>query len=245
MHSGLLPMKCDAAVKCSAALSRGAHNLLWQQPAAAQTRSSSGQVKRSRGPTSRGSIAAAAVMSSQRVDSVQQVLDQCTGVLLDQFGVLHDGKHPYPHAAAAVRELSEAGKQVLILSNSSRRSGGTIGKLAKMGFNADWFAGGQESKLVRASGEYVTCNSHAKHGHAGRTGGCTGPSDNCLGTTLTHTHTPACRSNNLRGADPQVPGHEANTLVAAAGPQSDPHHLVQQRPCVLGRTQPAGVYVYA
>eukprot|EP00878_Enallax_costatus_P043696 GHUV01051750.1.p1 GENE.GHUV01051750.1~~GHUV01051750.1.p1 ORF type:complete len:173 (+),score=37.24 GHUV01051750.1:81-599(+) len=63
------------------------------------------------------------------------------GVLLDQFGVLHDGKQPYPHAIAAVQRLHEAGKQIIVLSNSSRRSGGTIKKLAKLGFKAEWFAG--------------------------------------------------------------------------------------------------------
>jgi hypothetical protein len=77
----------------------------------------------------------------QRIDSLDN-LDQYTGVLLDQFGVLHDGKVPYPHAAAAVERLAQAGKTIVILSNSSRRSGGTIGKLVKMGFKEEWFAGG-------------------------------------------------------------------------------------------------------
>jgi ribonucleotide monophosphatase NagD (HAD superfamily) len=63
------------------------------------------------------------------------------GVLLDQFGVLHDGRRPYPGAHDAVRHLHDAGLRILILSNSSRRSGGTLSKLAKMGFQEDWFAG--------------------------------------------------------------------------------------------------------
>jgi hypothetical protein len=69
------------------------------------------------------------------------LLHRCQIVLLDQFGVLHDGQQPYPHAIAAVEQLHAAGKHVLVLSNSSRRSGGTIGKLAKMGFKEHWFAG--------------------------------------------------------------------------------------------------------
>jgi hypothetical protein len=64
------------------------------------------------------------------------------GVLLDQFGVLHDGREPYPGAAQAVQQLHAAGLRILILSNSSRRSGGTLQKLAKMGFQEEWFAGG-------------------------------------------------------------------------------------------------------
>jgi len=83
----------------------------------------------------------AAVASMHRVNGSYSILDQCSGVLLDQFGVLHDGKQPYPQAVAAVKQLADAGKQVVILSNSSRRSGGTIGKLAKMGFEEAWFAG--------------------------------------------------------------------------------------------------------
>jgi hypothetical protein len=91
----------------------------------------------------------------QRIDGVGEVLQQCTGVLLDQFGVLHDGKVPYPHAAAAVKRLADAGKQIIVLSNSSRRSGGTIGKLVKMGFKQEWFTG----KLGHAvAGCGFTCN---------------------------------------------------------------------------------------
>jgi ribonucleotide monophosphatase NagD (HAD superfamily) len=64
------------------------------------------------------------------------------GVLLDQFGVLHDGRTPYPRAAEAVARLHAAGKAVVVVSNSSRRAGGAIGKLEKMGFAAEWFSGG-------------------------------------------------------------------------------------------------------
>jgi ribonucleotide monophosphatase NagD (HAD superfamily) len=77
----------------------------------------------------------------QTVTSIREVLDQSSGVLLDQFGVLHDGRTPYPHAIEAVRVLAQAGKRIVVLSNSSRRSGGTVGKLARMGFKEEWFAG--------------------------------------------------------------------------------------------------------
>ena len=43
------------------------------------------------------------------------------GVLLDQYGVLHDGKKAYPGAVAAVEALAAAGRKLLVLSNSSRR----------------------------------------------------------------------------------------------------------------------------
>jgi hypothetical protein len=42
------------------------------------------------------------------------------GVLLDQFGVLHDGLRPYSGVQDAVKYLAEAGMRIVILSNSSR-----------------------------------------------------------------------------------------------------------------------------
>ena len=41
-------------------------------------------------------------------------------VLLDQFGVLHDGQKPYPGSIEAVKALAESGRKILIISNSSR-----------------------------------------------------------------------------------------------------------------------------
>eukprot|EP00879_Flechtneria_rotunda_P024241 GHRR01025689.1.p1 GENE.GHRR01025689.1~~GHRR01025689.1.p1 ORF type:complete len:339 (+),score=98.20 GHRR01025689.1:1137-2153(+) len=75
------------------------------------------------------------------IASITKALEQCKGILLDQFGVLHDGQRPYPNAIAAVQRMHAAGKKVVVLSNSSRRSGGTLGKLARMGFKEEWFAG--------------------------------------------------------------------------------------------------------
>ena len=75
--------------------------------------------------------------------SVKELIDNVpfTGVLLDQFGVLHDGRKPYPGALEAVRSLHAAGKRIAIVSNSSRRAQGALGKIAKMGFREEWFAG--------------------------------------------------------------------------------------------------------
>ncbi|KAI8477095.1 MAG: HAD-like domain-containing protein [Monoraphidium minutum] len=75
------------------------------------------------------------------ISGLREVAHLFDGVLLDQFGVLHDGRTPYPAAIEAVRQLAAAGKRTVIVSNSSRRAGGTIGKLEKMGFDGSWFAG--------------------------------------------------------------------------------------------------------
>jgi hypothetical protein len=89
-------------------------------------------------------------MQPRQIRGLREVADAFDGVLLDQFGVLHDGRTPYPRAIEAVRQLDAAGKRVVIVSNSSRRSGGTIGKLAKMGFDAEWFTGARPAARGRA-----------------------------------------------------------------------------------------------
>jgi FMN phosphatase YigB (HAD superfamily) len=79
--------------------------------------------------------------AARRIGVIREIAESFDGVLLDQFGVLHDGRTPYPRAIEAVARLHAAGKRVVIVSNSSRRSAGTVGKLVKMGFEAEWFTG--------------------------------------------------------------------------------------------------------
>lgn len=89
-----------------------------------------------------------------------------------QFGVLHDGRVAVPTAVAAVAHLAEAGVTVLIISNSSRRSSGTLGKLASLGYNPSHFAGA--GKRVTAAqtvgcgwdqGDDFRCMCHPMPGH--------------------------------------------------------------------------------
>ncbi|OVA07303.1 HAD-superfamily hydrolase [Macleaya cordata] len=60
---------------------------------------------------------------------------------LDQFGVLHDGKQPYPGAISTLQKLSSYGAKMVIISNSSRRASTTIEKLKNLGFDPAHFVG--------------------------------------------------------------------------------------------------------
>ena len=53
--------------------------------------------------------------------------------LLDQYGVLHDGKQLYPGVLDCLAALRDAGKRVLILSNSGRRRQPNVERLARIG----------------------------------------------------------------------------------------------------------------
>ncbi|XP_034685619.1 uncharacterized protein LOC117914391 isoform X2 [Vitis riparia] len=60
---------------------------------------------------------------------------------LDQFGVLHDGKQPYPGAISTLEKLATSGAKMVIISNSSRRSSITIEKMKSLGFDPSLFVG--------------------------------------------------------------------------------------------------------
>ena len=65
---------------------------------------------------------------------LDDIVDRYGVFLVDQFGVLHDGMKPYPGAVDALRELSAAGKTVILLSNSGKRSAPNSERLNRLGF---------------------------------------------------------------------------------------------------------------
>ncbi|GLT33388.1 hypothetical protein SLA2020_079840 [Shorea laevis] len=60
---------------------------------------------------------------------------------LDQFGVLHDGKQPYPGAISTLEKLATNGAKMVIISNSSRRASTTMNKMKNLGFDPSLFEG--------------------------------------------------------------------------------------------------------
>ncbi|XP_021912056.1 uncharacterized protein LOC110825847 isoform X1 [Carica papaya] len=60
---------------------------------------------------------------------------------LDQFGVLHDGKQPYPGAISTLEKLAITGAKMVVISNSSRRASTTMEKLKNLGFDPSLFVG--------------------------------------------------------------------------------------------------------
>ena len=73
-------------------------------------------------------------------------------LLLDQFGVIHDGKAAYPGAVAAVDYLLDQGVKVGVLSNSAQPKAPTVKRLLGMGFDTDRMAGICTSGMVTHEG---------------------------------------------------------------------------------------------
>lgn len=73
-------------------------------------------------------------MIPHAISGIGDLIDRFDHFLLDQFGVLHDGQRAYPGAVETLERLRDAGKQVLLLSNSGKRSAPNEARLVKLGF---------------------------------------------------------------------------------------------------------------
>lgn len=60
-------------------------------------------------------------------------------IFIDQFGVLHDGRQPYPGAIQALRTLKQRGACVIIFSNSGRSGKTNAARMAELGFPAELY----------------------------------------------------------------------------------------------------------
>ena len=69
------------------------------------------------------------------VNGLSSIVDNYDAILLDQFGVLHDGKKPLPGAVDCYEKLAASGKRLVVLSNTSRRRAFAVSKLPVIGFD--------------------------------------------------------------------------------------------------------------
>lgn len=60
-------------------------------------------------------------------------------VVLDLWGVVHDGVQPYPGAVACLSALKAAGKPVALLSNAPRRAQVVVTRMSEMGIDRDLY----------------------------------------------------------------------------------------------------------
>jgi HAD superfamily hydrolase (TIGR01459 family) len=60
-------------------------------------------------------------------------------VFFDQYGVLHDGRHPYPGARAALAALKSRGVKIVVLSNSGRTGAANAERMTSLGFEPELY----------------------------------------------------------------------------------------------------------
>jgi len=60
-------------------------------------------------------------------------------IFVDQYGVLHDGRTPYPGAIDALRALKGSGARIVVLSNSGRSGEHNAARMERLGFPRDLY----------------------------------------------------------------------------------------------------------
>ena len=68
------------------------------------------------------------------ISSLSEIADEFDIAVLDQWGVLHNGREPYPRAIGALERLNKSGKPAIVLSNSGKRAAVNIRRICGMGF---------------------------------------------------------------------------------------------------------------
>jgi HAD superfamily hydrolase (TIGR01459 family) len=91
-------------------------------------------------------------------------LDQFPVLFVDQFGVLHDGQSPYPGVVATLEALRDAGRRVIVLSNSGRPGSHNAERLARLGISRDLYetivtSGDTALAMVRSGSTLVRAGS--------------------------------------------------------------------------------------
>jgi HAD superfamily hydrolase (TIGR01459 family) len=84
---------------------------------------------------------------TQILDRISNVASNYDVIVLDQYGVLHDGTSPYAGAIECLINLATAGSRLAVLSNSGKRSTANAARISDMGFAASLF------DVIMTSGE--------------------------------------------------------------------------------------------
>lgn len=77
---------------------------------------------------------------TQVINSLSEIALAYEAIVLDQWGVLHNGIKPYSGAEKCVVGLAKAGQTLAVLSNSGKRSTLNVARIAEMGFDTSLFA---------------------------------------------------------------------------------------------------------
>ena len=76
----------------------------------------------------------------KEIDSIREIVDMYDNFIIDQWGVMHDGNKGYSCALKAIEYLEKKNKNLIIISNSSKRKHSSINKLPNLGFKKNSFS---------------------------------------------------------------------------------------------------------
>jgi HAD superfamily hydrolase (TIGR01459 family) len=88
-------------------------------------------------------------MSTRILAGIGEIASAYDGLVLDLWGVVHDGNQPYPGVLDALQRLRALGKRVVLLSNAPRRAAPIAARLIEIGVSGDLYV------AIHSSGEEV------------------------------------------------------------------------------------------
>ncbi len=80
------------------------------------------------------------IIKTKFCEGISDISDSYAGFIIDQWGVLHDGKKTYDGVIECLEQLKDRGKYVIILSNSGKRSEANKERLADLGITSDLYS---------------------------------------------------------------------------------------------------------
>jgi HAD superfamily hydrolase (TIGR01459 family) len=86
-------------------------------------------------------------MTIRLIGGIGELAADYDGVILDLWGVVHDGTAPFPGVLDCLERLIAAGKRIVLLSNAPRRADDVGRRIAQIGVPADLYHG------IMSSGE--------------------------------------------------------------------------------------------
>ena len=86
-----------------------------------------------------------------RIEGLREIAPRFGGMLIDQFGVIHDGQTLYPGTLRVLSELKSLGIPVAVMTNSGKRAEANRKRLVKMGVPRDHFVDAVSSGEVAFS----------------------------------------------------------------------------------------------
>ncbi|WP_422037220.1 TIGR01459 family HAD-type hydrolase [Roseibium sp.] len=74
---------------------------------------------------------------TRRISGLGEIIEEFDGILIDQFGVLHDGKAVFAEALPCLRKVAEINMPVVTITNSGRMKEPNRQRLNRFGFTED------------------------------------------------------------------------------------------------------------
>lgn len=87
-----------------------------------------------------------------KIDGLRQIAGDFGGMLIDQFGVIHDGEKLYPGTLQVLEQLHALDIPVVVMTNSGKRAEANRRRLVRMGVPRDHFVDAVSSGEVAFSG---------------------------------------------------------------------------------------------